>query len=106
MGLDGGNSLRGAMGPNGLTGAMDTMLGGKRKSRRSRARSASKSKRARRAGSSYKNCKKGGMGMGFGSVIKEALVPFGLFALQKRTHRRRHAKKERKSRKSRRTRRR
>lgn len=82
-------------GANGLRSAsmtdMAKMMGGKRKSRAARrSRSASKSRRARRAGSSHK-VKKGGMG--FGAVIKEALVPFGLFALQKRTHRRRHSKK-------------
>jgi len=85
------------------------MAGGKRKSlvaaRKSlaaarRSRSASRSRRARMAGSSHK-VKKGGMG--FGAVIKEALVPFGIFALQKRTHRRRHNKKAaKKSRKTRR----
>ena len=98
MGADGANGLRAAMGNN----TMGAMLGGKRKSRRSRsrARSASKSRRARRAGSSYKKAKKGGMG--FGAVVKEALVPFGLFALQKRTHRRRTASKGRKLRRTRR----
>jgi len=78
------------------------MAGGKRKSLAAaiRSRSASRSRRARMAGSSHK-VKKGGMG--FGAVIKEALVPFGIFALQKRTHRRRHSKKAaKKSRKTRR----
>ena len=91
-------------GANGLRSAsmtdMAKMMGGKRKSRAARrSRSASKSRRARRAGSSHK-VKKGGMG--FGAVIKEALVPFGLFALQKRTHRRRTASKDRKLRRTRR----
>jgi hypothetical protein len=78
-----------------------TMGGGKRKSLAARrSRSASRSRRARMAGSSHK-VKKGGMG--FGAVIKEALIPFGIFALQKRTHRRRHNKKAaKKSRKTRR----
>lgn len=100
MGFDGGNGLRSAMGNH----TMSAMLGGKKKSRRTKARSVSKSRRARRAGSYHKKAKKGGMS--FGAVVKEALVPFGLFALQKRTHRRRHSKSSKSSRKSRRTRRR
>ena len=89
---------------------MGSQSGGRRRSR-------SRSRRARRAGSSCM-MKKGGMkmgrskaakggmkkaksrasrggmaGPGLGAVIKEALVPFGLFAFQKRTQRKRHHKK-------------
>ena len=78
---DGSNGLRSAS----MTDMTKMLVGGKKKSRAAR-----RSRRTRRAGSSHK-VKKGGMG--FGAVIKEALVPFGLFALQKRTHRRRHNKK-------------
>ena len=54
-------------------------------------------RRARRAGSSCSMTKSGGsnrrsakggmMSLGLGSVIQEALVPFGIFAWQKRTQR-------------------
>ena len=60
-------------------------------------RSKSKARRARRAGSSCSMTKSGGskrrstkggmMALGLGSVIQEALVPFGIFAWQKRTQR-------------------
>jgi hypothetical protein len=59
--------------------------GGRRKKRRS----TSKKSRSRRAGTTCSSGHKGGMG-GLGAVIKEALVPFGLFAWQKRTQRRTH----------------
>ena len=36
----------------------------------------------------------GMMAPGLGAVIKEALVPFGLFAMQKRTQRRKHSGKK------------
>ena len=65
---------------------------------RARGRSASKSRRARRAGTS---CKKGGSG--YAAILKEAVVPFGLFAYQKKLQKKRHGKKTfRHSRKSRR----
>ena len=74
--------------------------GGRRKKRKSRSRSRSRSRRAGTTCSGNSSSHKGGMG-GLGAVIKEALVPFGLFAWQKRTQRRTHNGK-----KSRRTRRR
>ena len=65
---------------------------------RARGRSASKSRRARRAG---RSCKKGGSG--YAAILKEAVVPFGLFAYQKKLQKKRHGKKTfRHSRKSRR----
>ena len=80
---------------------VDSQSGGRR--RKSRGKRNSK-RRSRRAGSS---CNKGGSymsksrsaaggmgGIGLGAVIKEALVPFGLFAVQKRTQRRRSDKKK------------
>jgi hypothetical protein len=55
---------------------------------RARGRSASKSRRARRAG---RSCKKGGSG--YAAILKEAVVPFGLFAYQKKLQKKRHGKK-------------
>jgi len=100
----GGTSLRSHIqtADNELQTAMNelNMSGGRRRYKR---RGASKARRARRAGSSCTMKKggmkmsksravKGGMGAGFGAVLKEALVPFGLFAWQKRTQRRRSNK--------------
>ena len=80
---------------NLLTGSPYSQSGGKSKRRsKSMRRSKSKARRARRAGSSWSM--KGGkrrdakvvmMSLGLGSVIQEALVPFGIFAWQKRTQR-------------------
>lgn len=69
------------------------MIGGKR--RRSKGSMKSKkSKKSRRAHSSRKrSVKKGGMGLGFGAVLQEAIVPFGLFAWQKKSQKRRDDKR-------------
>lgn len=69
------------------------MMGGKR--RRSKGSMKSKkSKKSRRAHSSRKrSVKKGGMGLGFGAVLQEAIVPFGLFAWQKKSQKRRDDKR-------------
>lgn len=60
-----------------------------RKYRRRRSKRAGSDCGAKMGGSSMAKSRaaKGGMG-GLGAVIKEALVPFGLFAWQKRTQRR------------------
>jgi hypothetical protein len=72
------------------------MMGGKR--RRSngsmKSKKSKKSKKSRRAHSSRKrSVKKGGMGLGFGAVLQEAIVPFGLFAWQKKSQKRRDDKR-------------
>lgn len=69
------------------------MMGGKK--RRSKGSMKSKkSKKSRRAHSSRKrSVKKGGMGLGFGAVLQEAIVPFGLFAWQKKSQKRRDDKR-------------
>ena len=83
---------------NLLTGSPYSQSGGRSKRRsKSMGRSKSKARRARRAGSSCSMTKSGGsnrrsakggmMSLGLGSVIQEALVPFGIFAWQKRTQR-------------------
>ena len=65
---------------------------------RGRGKSASRGRRARRAGMGCS--KKGGS---YGALVKEAIVPFGLFAWQKRSQRKKGSKKTfRKNRKSRR----
>jgi hypothetical protein len=64
-----GGNMRSAVGHSAVH-----MMGGK--TRRSKK---SKSRRA----------KKGGMGAGFGAILQEAIVPFGIFAWQKRSQRRR-----------------
>ena len=65
------------------------LVGGKR--RRSKKARKTRSKRSKSARS--KHVKRGGMGLGFGAALKEAIVPFGIFALQKRSQRRRSGKK-------------
>lgn len=68
---------------------------------RGRGKSASRGRRARRAGMGCS--KKGGS---YGALVKEAIVPFGLFAWQKKSQRKRESKKTfRKNRKSRKYRR-
>ena len=65
---------------------------------RGRGKSASRGRRARRAGMGCS--KKGGS---YGALVKEAIVPFGIFAWQKRSQRKKGSKKTfRKNRKSRR----
>jgi hypothetical protein len=88
-------------------------LGGRKKGRHSKGSKGSKgskkrtksARKPRRAHSSHRRgVKKGGMGVGFGAVVQEAMVPFGLFAWQKRSqknkshHKKSHHYKSRKSR--------
>lgn len=62
----------------------DTMTGGKK-------HRCSKKNRCSKA--SCKTCNKMG-GMSLGGIIREALVPFGLYTLQKKTQRRRRSSKK------------
>jgi len=70
---------------------------------RGRGKSASRARRARRAGMgcSEQMSKKGGS---YGALVKEAIVPFGIFAWQKRSQSKKGGSKKtfRKNRKSRR----
>jgi hypothetical protein len=67
------------------------MMGGKR-------RRSSKKSKSRRAHSSHRRtAKKGGMGAGFGAILQEAIVPFGIFAWQKRSQRNKKASTHSKS---------
>ena len=76
----------------GFPGAMASLVGGKRR-RTKKARKTKRSKRSRSGRS--KRVKRGGMGagLGFGAALKEAIVPFGIFAMQKRRQRRSSGKK-------------
>jgi len=73
---------------------MGSQSGGRRRRRRSRRAGMGCSTKAAKGGMKMGRSKarRGGMGAmgGFGAVIKEALVPFGLFAFQKRTQKKRH----------------
>lgn len=85
---------------------MDKIMGGGRKIRRSKSVKKTKSKRSKKGSvsrrkSSKKGIKRGGMGHGFGAILKEAIVPFGIFAWQKNRQNKRSNKKTfRKSRRS------
>jgi hypothetical protein len=71
-----GGNMRSVVGDSG-----SPMMGGKR-------RRSSKKSKSRRAHSSHRRtAKKGGMGAGFGAILQEAIVPFGIFAWQKRSQR-------------------
>ena len=81
--------------PNTLTTRPPAQSGGRkrRKSkgkthRRRRSRKAGSSCGTKQGGSSMGKSRSAKGGMGLGAVIKEALVPFGLFAWQKRTQKR------------------
>lgn len=68
------------------------LVGGKKR----RPKKGSRKTRAKRSKSSRsKRVKRGGMGagFGFGAALKEAIVPFGIFAMQKKSQRRRNNKK-------------
>ena len=83
--------------PHSMASAVSSMTGGKKrrtkKAKMSKARRLSRSKSMRRSKSIRRGlAKRGGMGAGFGAVLKEAIVPFGLFAWQKRSQRRRDRK--------------
>ena len=92
-GHDNNNDHTKSAAPGGFPGSMahslTGLVGGKR--RRSKKSRKTRSKRSKSARS--KHVKRGGMGLGFGAALKEAIVPFGIFALQKRSQRRRSGKK-------------
>ncbi len=97
--IDGGNAMRSVVGQpmmggkkrrskkGGMSSSMrlaggPSMMGGKTR--------RSKKSKSRRAHSSHRRtAKKGGMGSGIGAIIQEAIVPFGIFAWQKRSQKRR-----------------
>jgi hypothetical protein len=87
--------------PGSVSNALTGLVGGKKRhSKKAKKTKAKHSKSAR-----SKHVKRGGMGFGFGAALKEAIVPFGLFAWQKRSQRRHSGNKSfRKNRSNRRRR--
>lgn len=87
-------------------GQGSSQSGGKKRRGRRSSKGKKYRRRSKKAGSNCMNNKKevltgrsraargGMMAPGLGAVIKEALVPFGIFALQKRTQRRKHSGKK------------
>ena len=86
---DNNNGTKSGGFPGSMAHSLTGLVGGKR--RRSKKARKTRSKRSKSARS--KHVKRGGMGFGFGAALKEAIVPFGIFALQKRSQRRRSGKK-------------
>jgi len=90
----GTGTMRGAslMEHNGAT-ASNGYIGNQHLSKMMSSLTGGSKKKTKTKGRTKKGCNKKG-GMGFGGVIREALVPFGLYALQKRTQRRRSGSKK------------
>ena len=77
-----GGNMRSVVGNSEAVSSLPMMGGKKHRS------VSSKKSRSRRAHSSHRRtAKKGGMGASFGAIIQEAIVPFGIFAWQKRSQR-------------------
>ena len=81
---NGAAASNGYIGNQHLSKMMSSLTGGSKKKPNTKTKTNRRNK---------KGCNKKG-GMGFGGVIREALVPFGLYALQKRTQRRRSGSKK------------
>ena len=86
--------------PNEMSGNIGHSLAGlvggkKRRTKKAKKSRAKRSKSARSKSARSKHVKRGGMGagFGFGAALKEAIVPFGIFAMQKRSQRRHVGKK-------------
>ena len=78
---------KGGMGGNMRSVVGDSqapMMGGKMR----RSVSSKKSKSRRAHSSRRRTAKRGGMGAGFGAILQEAIVPFGIFAWQKKSQKR------------------
>ena len=79
-------------------GSTQLVGGGKRK-RRTKKKSKSLRRKGRKSARRTRRSKKGGF---LGGIIEQAVVPFGLFALQKKMHNRKLTKKSKLSKKKRR----
>ena len=79
------SSKKGGMGGNMRSVVGPSMMGGKMR----RSVSSKKSKSRRAHSSRRRTAKRGGMGAGFGAILQEAIVPFGIFAWQKKSQKRR-----------------
>lgn len=92
---DHNNMKPGANSPGPIGHSLAGLVGGKKR----RSKNGSRKTRAKRSKSSKssrsRRVKRGGMGagFGFGAALKEAIVPFGIFAMQKKSQRRRNNKK-------------
>jgi hypothetical protein len=90
--VDHNNMKPGANSHGPIGHSLAGLVGGKRR----RSKKGSRKTRAKRSKNSRsKRVKRGGMGagFGFGAALKEAIVPFGIFAMQKKSQRRRNNKK-------------
>jgi|TARA_B110000967_G_scaffold366_1_gene383 hypothetical protein len=81
---------------------IDKLMSGGRKFRRSKSVKKAKSKRSMKGCASRRKCskkgiKRGGMGHGFGAILKKAIVPFGIFAWQKKRSGKKTFRKSRRS---------
>lgn len=85
MGHD--NTMKHSSESSGPMSHLAGLVGGKRRSKKGKKSKARRSKSAR-----SKRVKRGGMGVGFGAALNEAIVPFGIFAMQKKSQRRRNNK--------------
>ena len=95
MGYTGATSMRSVehdnnnakpSGIGSMAHSLTGLVGGKRR-RSKKARKTKRSKSSRSKSSRSKRVKRGGMGFGFGAALKEAIVPFGIFAWQKKSQR-------------------
>jgi len=106
MGYTGATSMRSVehdnnnakpSGIGSMAHSLTGLVGGKRrrskKARKTKRSKSSRSKSSRSKSSRSKRVKRGGMGFGFGAALKEAIVPFGIFALQKRSQRNKQSHK-------------
>jgi len=103
-----GSATGSTTGSTDMTGGKSRRRSRSRSASRGRARSASRSRGRGKSASRGRRARRAGMGCSkkggsYGALVKEAIVPFGLFAWQKRSQRKKGSKKTfRKNRKSRR----
>ena len=103
-----GSTTGSTTGSTDMTGGKSRRRSRSRSASRGRARSASRSRGRGKSASRGRRARRAGMGCSkkggsYGALVKEAIVPFGLFAWQKRSQRKKGSKKTfRKNRKSRR----
>ena len=103
-----GSATGSTTGSTDMTGGKSRRRSRSRSASRGRARSASRSRGRGKSASRGRRARRAGMGCSkkggsYGALVKEAIVPFGLFAWQKRSQHKKGSKKTfRKNRKSRR----
>ena len=103
-----GSATGSTTGSTDMTGGKSRRRSRSRSASRGRARSASRSRGRGKSASRGRRARRAGMGCSkkggsYGALVKEAIVPFGIFAWQKKSQRKKGSKKTfRKNRKSRR----